>query len=347
MATALELVNRVRRQLRWPDTASFTSEEDRAVLDQVNAAVATIFEGWDWECDIRHDGVLRTMPSRTETALSFTTASTTVDWPNTDSGLAYTETMGALATNPIIQIVATDDTGFGDTSFRVTDVATALSGFFTITRATLAEAFPGTTDTSASATICANSYVLPSTVRKLLSVRSQEQSIRLEEAERFQFFDRYIQKPHETISDETELVIFGSIGTSTTGTALLADPIAAVTGPFALLYPTPDTTQVYHYSYLLRRAEFTATTDALSNVDRSLEDLVVRLAYARCVQNYVGDADAGTGIGIEQRVLGLARDLHANQGKDPNRRRVLGSNFAECGGVADFGRFPRNYGTGT
>lgn len=348
MATALELVNRVRRQLRWNDTASFTASEDKAVLDAVNAAVAVIFERWDWECDVRHDGVLFTMPEITSTGCSITTDTTTLTWGSgDDGGDTYAAASIENVTNPVVYAVLTDDTDYGDTAFRVSDLAVVTSGFFTVTEANLASRFPGATDSSAGVTLVANTYVLPSTVRKVMRVRHQERDVALLEAERFHLFDRAVQRPHDSTSDNPDVIVMGGIETSTTYTALLTDTSTAVTGPSVTLWPTPSSELLLNYSYLMKRAEMTATTDTLANADRSLEDLVVQLAYARCVQNYVGDADAGTGLAIEQRVLGLAKDLYANQTKDPNRRRVMSSNFDDCAGRVDFGRMPRNFGTGS
>jgi hypothetical protein len=113
-----------------------------------------------------------------------------------------------------------------------------------------------------------------------------------------------------------------------------------------VVYPTPDSAILLHYSYLIQRSDLAATTDIFTS-DRSIESLVVKLAFARCMQDAVGDFNPEAGMALEQRVMREAASLHMNQGRDPGRHRVLGSNFCETRGSIDFGRLPRNYGSGT
>lgn len=354
MATALQLVNRVRRELRQGDKQSFGDELSVAILDKVNSAISTIFEGWDWDCDIRHDGIIHTLAARTsETNLSLTVNDATVTWPSADDGAVVWEAVAndSKATNPIISLTVTSDSTFGDTAFRLGSIYYGTSGFYTVTTAELETEWPSSTTSTASGMLCANAYVMESTVRKILSVRSQERALRLEERGRCQDFDRYYQRPHETISDNTELVVVGGTATSTDGAngqgaSLVDPPIYAKTGLFVLLWPTPSSESILNFSYLRTHSEMTATTDQLANVDRFLEDMVVRLAFARVQQSDIGDADVAGGLAIEERVLRHLAMAHANQGRDPGRRRWLRSNFGGRDG-SDFGKWPRNFGSGS
>lgn len=348
MATALQLVNRVRRQLRWGDTASLARDDDKAILDAVNAAVAVIFETWDWECDLRHDGALITFPHTTYTGRDVTAS--TYSQISSSGSTEYTALADAEVKRASLRVVVTTDANLGDTALRVDYVW--YSTFSTTSNAVLDSV--GLTAATATAAVeyMANEYALPATVRKVLSVRHQESNVRLEETDQCQTFDRIVQRPHETISDNPELVVVGGMVRMTEDVGSTAGLPTPYTPEYQYglgfwVYPTPSTSMRLDYSYLVKHEDMAETTDTLANVDRVLEDFVVQLAYARCINNFVGDADPGAGLALEQRVMNMARVYHANQGKDPSRRRVIGSNFCEGFGSPDFGRFPRNFGTGT
>lgn len=344
MATALTLVNRVRRELKIGETTTFTDLVSKRVLDAVNDSVATIFGNWDWDCDIRHDGIQQCCPEINYAATGgITNGSATVTLPT-----ASPSPFATIETNRgVPRAVFTEDTAYGDTALRITTHASGIS-------VVLDKSWPGTTDASATVQVVTNQFMLPVTVRKVLSVRHQETQVRLEEANRSQAFDRIIQRPHETVDDQPELVLIGGQDRHlyNSGTSYSAAQIAAQTWTSMTVYPTPSTAILLHYSYVIAHAEMTATTDTLDYVDRSLESIVVKLAFARCMQdtavpvaNFGGIANAG--VALEQRALGEAQALHRNQSRDPGRHRVLGSNFSNSRAAVDFGRLPRNYGTGT
>jgi len=193
-----------------------------------------------------------------------------------------------------------------------------------------------------------NEYVLPVTVRKVLSIRHQESPLRLEEMNRSQVYDRIVQRPHETISDQPLIAIIGGKSRTlySTDSTYLEGQVNNQTWTSMLVYPTPDTSIVLHYSYMVARPDLTNVSDFLG-ADRSIETLLVKLAFARCMQDAVGDFNPEAGMALEQRVLREVSALHTSDQRDPGRHRVLGSNFCESSGGIDFGRLPRNYGTGT
>jgi hypothetical protein len=225
------------------------------------------------------------------------------------------------------------------------------TGFTDFEELTLAESFPGTTDASAAITICANEYVMPSTVRKVVSMRHQERCIRLEETNRNQVFDRLVTRPHDTTNDSPDIAMIGARATGTNDTSVAikvpTSTLTGATGLSVLLYPTPSESYIVNYSYLMQRSDFTATTDTLANVGRAIEALVVKLAFARVMQSAAGDFNPEAGMALEQRALREAVLLHQNQNRDPGRHRVLGSNFSEHNRGVDFGRLPRNFGSTT
>jgi hypothetical protein len=301
---------------------------------------------------VRHDGILRTSATRTLSGGTVTNNSATVLGSAADAGaLLDLFAITDQATNPVVKLIVTSDDNFGSTGFRVSSMTTGLLGFFTTTQWTLDALFPGATSATADLTICANEYVLGSTVRKVLSMRHQERDIRLEESGRSQVFDRFATQPLTTVSDDPEIVVIGGIATGTdyTGAAVAIPPSETLTGASGssvLIYPTPQSSLVLHYSYLIQRSDLTAIGSTFT-ADRSIETLLVKLAFARCMQDAVGDFNPEAGMALEQRILREAAALHMNQARDPGRHRILGSNFCARPGRVDFGRLPRNYGSGT
>ncbi len=343
MATALQLVNRVRRELRWGDTADFTDDLSKVVLDRLNDAQATIFETWDWDCDVRHDGELTTFAKVDDFDCIVTNGSTVITSVNAslsaDLLLAY-ERRAAL------RFVVTTDATQSDIAGRIAWGQNVVSGIWAYFAAS-AKWLGSTTSTTSAMDVFANQYGLPSTVRKVLSVTSQGQDVRLTEVGREQMYDRYVQRPHEEVSDDVSLVIIG--GTlAVTGLRTEGITIAPTEEVYnsILLYPTPSSAYRLNYSYLIQRSDLSAATDVF-RADRSLETALVKLAFARCMQDAVGDFNPEAGMALEQRVIRELAALHGNEMRDPGRHRVLGSNFCETSNKIDFGRLPRNYGTGT
>jgi len=343
VTTALQLVNRVRRELRWGDTADFTDDLSKVVLDRVNDAQATIFGTWDWDCDIRHDGVLTTWPEVNDFDCFVTNGSTVI--------LSYNASLSAdLLTaydrRAVLRFLVTSDATQSDIAGRIAwgqNIILSVTSYFAASAKWL-----GTTTSSESLMrIVANEYGLPSTVRKVLSVTSQGKELRLEEVGRSQIYDRAVQRPHDRVEDNPEIVAIGG-RSAITGLRSEGITIAPTEELYQtiLIYPTPSSAYQLNYSYLIQRSDLSAVTDTL-NADRSIETQLVKLAFARCMQDAVGDFNPEAGMALEQRVMRETAALHQNDKRDPGRHRVLGSNFRECSGGVSFGRLPRNYGTGT
>lgn len=343
MATALQLVNRVRRELRWGDTADFTDDLSKVVLDRVNDAQATIFETWDWDCDIRHDGVLTTVAKVSDFDCQVTAASTVIISVNASLSA---ELLTAYDRRAVLRFVVTTDSTQSDIAGRIAWGQNVTSGL-TAYMAASAKWIGSTTTTTSAMDIVANEYGLPSTVRKILSVTSQGEDVRLEEMNRSQIYDRAVQRPHDLIDDG---VICVAIGGKSAITGIRTEGITIAPTeelyPTILIYPTPSSAYQLNYSYLIQRSDLSATTDTFS-ADRSLETALVKLAFARCMQDAVGDFNPEAGMTLEQRALRELAALHSNEMRDLGRHRVLGSNFCETGAKIDFGRLPRNFGTGT
>lgn len=342
MTTALQLVNRVRRELRWGDTSSFAADLDKVILDRVNDAVATLFESWDWDCDIRHDGAILTAA-----AIDYTNTANLTNGSKPALPIAFADPLDDnLKRCGIPRMWAPGDAGFGNTSFRITSYAYAGATTLTIEAGPGISTWPGTTDITSTVKLFTPEYVLPPTVRKVIAARCQEHDLYLEQSNRPQVFERLIRRIHENICDTPEIMMIGGVQRSVydTGTSYASTLPYPVTGTIVLVWPAPSGEYVINYSYLLQRTDLAAITDTLTGCDRALEDLVVQLAFARSMQNLTGDFDPAAGVALEERVMRKAQRLHMNQSRDPGRHRTIGSNFGSTSSV-DFGKLPRNFGS--
>ena len=320
MATALTLVNRVRRQLRWGDTSAFDDDQSKVVLDRVNDATAAILSMWDWECDFR-TGTFNTLAMADTTNATVDTGSLIVTNATAslyNKLLAGSDSRGAAS---MLMVVQND-------SAYLPSLQTAFGVIFGYTTAGsvstlyLDNYFTGTTSVAATVRTLACEYSLPSTVREVLSVRNQNENNYLRDVSSESWVSDFTRRAHLTVSDRSICYAARRFAAPTVaaGTGLSSVPTVIYSPTTSVvIYPTPSTSYRIDYSYLISRAEMTATTDTLSGVPRSIEDLVVSLAFARCTQDAVGDANASDGLALEQRVLergevlsrqiGLRRDL--------------------------------------
>lgn len=320
MPTALQLVNRIRRKLRLPDTSDFAKSENLLLLDLVNEAINTVLELRDWDFDIRHDGHLTAVANSTGSGsgLSFGASGAT---------MTINESLPASASPFVARIIFTHDTNYGDTAYRVS--------VWNGTTVTVPDANPDISTTSPTYSIFANEYVLPDARRKILSVRHQESDIRVEEVDRTIRFDRFVQRPQESITDTPDLIYVGGRGLATKSNAADADNDGLLFMP----WPTPSLALDFDYSYLQRHDELTTTTDTLDNVDRYAVDLIVELAYGRSLQSDFGN-NKEEGIAIERKVIGQSKEFETNDNRMPNRRLPLRSHDRSAGRIQDFGQLP-------
>lgn len=320
MPTALQLVNRVRRKMRVPDTTDFAKSENLLLLDLVNEAKDMVLELRDWEFDIRHDGHLSTVANTTGSGSGLVHGASAAT-------MTINESFPTSANSFIARIVFTHDTSYGDTAYRVS--------LWDGTSVTVPDANSAISTTSPTYSIFANEYVLPSNVKKILSVRHQESDIRVEEIDRSVRFDRFVQRPQESITDTPDLIYVGGIGTATKSDAANPDTDGIIFMP----WPTPSLVLDFDYSYIERHDELTAVDSQLDNVDRYAVDLIVDLAYGRAQQSEFGN-NKEEGIAIERKVLGISKDFETNDGRMARRKLRLRSLDHVGSSGRDFGRLP-------
>lgn len=332
MSTALVLVNRWRRLHRESDVTAFATTDELTTvgLDLVNEAKRDILESRLWPFDIRHDGILQTRASQNGTQASVTNGVATFLL----TGFAST---ADLVGSFVSRIAITEDANYGNTAFRVVDAQVVASN----TSGTFEQTWPGTSFVvNADWRSFVYEYEAPSTVRALVSARHQEQPIAVHQIGPEIRFDELYPRPTDTRDDSPQWIAFGGELTQTITTG----GTAATPAMRILVYPTPDAGTTIHYSYAYRHPDLAAATDNLTGVDIAVEDLIVRLAYARSMFTAVGNEPA-LGAVLEREVFLRVEALHRGLRRDPYRRNILRSLDAVTPRLTGFGRLPRNVGS--
>ena len=268
MPTLIQMVNRVRRKARFQDAVTLTGDDmTPAIVDALNEGAREVLESHDWDFDMRHDGVLMTVASSTQSEnVSVTNGAVTGGF--TVSSFDIDD----YATDKVASIVVTSDGSFGDTTFRVPSVTThATTPAFTVETA-----WPGTSSAGVgTATIFAQQYLLPDTVRDVTEVRHQERTLHLQFVPREH---RFPTRPHQRISTSIETVYVGS---TITATYVTNSASAGSTGLGIMLDTVPSSVLRLDYSYRYRHPEMTLTTDTLVGVPDHIQDVIVDTAFAK------------------------------------------------------------------
>jgi hypothetical protein len=331
MATALELVNRLRRKHQLEAVTALGDDDSTVLLDHLNEAKRDLLEAYTWDFDLRTDGELITMP----------TLSATVGVSNgLTSANTASFTISSLVFYPAVaRMIVTSDATYGETAFKIESAVT--SG--PLVQMNLVSGWPGTTSASATASIVFDEYVLPSTVRAVTSVRHQERDLQLVETDRDVGMDAWAPRPHANQGSDPWLVFIGKRVAATYNTADSTTELAGISIKFD---PTPSTTSlVFSYSYVYRHPDLSASQD-LEGVDPPVEDAIVRLAEARTYMSGFGGGDVELGAAMETEVINRVAALKGNSRRDPARRYVIGPSLSSSGNpVYGFGRLPRNFGS--
>lgn len=329
MATALQLINRVRRLHRFGDASDLSDNLSVGLLDRVNNALETVFEERTWQFQIRTDGYIRTNQTYTGTAglaVTHNSAGFTIAPNPVDSA-----DQNPFADDRVMEIVADSDTNFGGTAFTVDRGLSnaGFTGFFD-------ENFPGTSG-APSFIVFVHKFLLPTTVRSVLSVKHQEQPVKLFFAEEFLDYDRVFPRPWD-FRDDPHFVIVGGWAKSSRDTPTNSG--ANVEGVKMIVHPVPDTEKVINYSYIFREPTLVSATDSTSIIPESILSIVVDLAYARSLQGGIGN-DPTTGFAMERRVLQDVVRKYAAQRADSYATNAVRSRDHVRPNRVEIGRLPR------
>jgi len=331
--TALQLVNRVRRMHRFPDTAALTDGLSKAILDQVNSAMQTVLEERTWNWQTRTDGYIRTNQTYSGSDLIMAAAGTTAvitanPWTSPEQS--------PFNDDRIAELVVTDDDDYSSTSFTCDsgDVSDSFAQVWPD------QAWPGATNTAGDYLIFSHKFILPSTVRAVLSVKHQETPVRVFFAEEFLDYDKVFPRPWDYRDDSPDFVVVGGFAKSSRDRDGDLSAGENVEGMKMLVHPVPSEEYVLNYSYIYRVAELSATTDDLGIVPESIANIIGDLAYARSLQVGIGN-DPTTGFAMERRVLADLSRRYAAQKADPVRRSQVPSLDDVNPSGGEVGRLPR------
>lgn len=308
--TALTMVNRLLRRHGFEDYVAFTAPETLLALDLVNQAVRDLLAQRDYPWNIRSDGVLRLYDTVSATSGASVSAGSTTLTITSATGSSTDYTGGSAAGELVARVQFTDSTLYGETEFRVIDLDIA-TGTMT---ATLAQAIPDAVSDGAYKFFF-NEYLLTDTVAKVLSVRHEEQPIRLMEVGPHAAFDELMPRPHD-IDGEPEVVMVGGLSTSTSVTGTTAAQRLRL-----MVWPIPDEDYLLKFSYKERVSELTTTTSTLVAPAEFVDDVIDR---AEALSNMTQRFNAPELAQVQFRNATMTAERKwVNSVLDPNRRHSL------------------------
>ena len=170
--TALNLANRVARRRRMCDMSSFTQIDELATLDALNKAIDEVLSARRWEFDLRH-AQFTTKALMTGVSCATSSNQTSVQC-TTSSAINDASIYG----NFITRINLKGSTGYPNTAMRYLygNTVSASTTFLGTMASTVGENISTTTGE-----LFWSEYLLPDTVRNLVSARYQEESLSLEQ----------------------------------------------------------------------------------------------------------------------------------------------------------------------
>lgn len=282
--TALQLVNRFLRKHRRPDVADFSSPEATHALDFINDAKEEVLDPLIWNFD-RREADLYTLPVVTLTSGLVTNGNTGVVGTISDSTFTPNGAFSA-------RIIVTSDATYPDTAFR----AEASLNVAALNTTVMEEAWLGTTNAStATATLFWPEYQFPklsngdSVVRELLSMRHQEEEIRLESVYKDRWLDGRVVRPHDDISADFPHYCYLTDVKDTSSDLVTPSNTWA---PGFGLWPVPEGRVALTYTYVQRRAPLSATTDTMDGVPEEVLNTITQIAFGRSMQSMFGNDPA-------------------------------------------------------
>ena len=302
--------------MRHDDVTAIAQLRDLATLDAVNRAMRDVLMGNVWEDDKRHTQIA--LKAR-KTGVSVTWNSGAVTGVINFSGAVESDVIGDF----IMRVVPLGSTQYGNTAIRAL-TATIPSSDFSLVLAP----FAFSEDISITAgELFYSEYMLPDTVRSVLTVTHQDQDLSLEQVgSTVEFSELY---PRQQIEyGEPKSVSVGGLDTPTYN----PDNAAPDPGLRMIVWPPPDDEYVLDVEYLYRHPELASATDTLEGVSDVVVDSIVDLATADMQQNYERNTTEGRALradGLDK----LDRVMKAH-GAQRAERAVIGNWDGSAGRAA-------------
>lgn len=318
--TALQLVNRVRRRRRLDDVASISKVEDLAALDSINNAMEEVLSSERWEFDLRRAQM--TLRGRLTGLVATNSPSVLSSFVLVRSaGLEIADLVGDYVT----RLVVTGSTDYSQTAFRINNSNPVLGS---VTAAVSCATEASETISSAAAEIFQAEYILPETVRDVVRVTYQQETLALEQIDPVVEFDEM----HPSPSLEYGAPQSVSVGGLDVGT-YLATGSADPAGLRMVVWPVPDDAYVLDYTYYYRHPELTTATSTLDGVPPNVVSKIVDIAATQMKTFYEKDYGA-LALGAEARRS--LQDMHRRSKGQSADRKIIGN--WEGGGSRHIGR---------
>ena len=316
--TALQLVNRVRRRMRHDDVTAISQLRDLATLDAVNRAMRDVLMGNVWEDDKRHTQI-QTKARVTDVTfsgsagLSSVGVTRTAVWEDEDVHGDF-----------ILRLVPTGTSAYANTAIRALTTS-PIFGTYTTIATTPFELVEATSSTAGEAFIA--EYMLPDTIRSVLTVTFQDEDLSLEQVGATTEFAELYPRQHIEYGPPKSVSVGGlDVPTYVTGSTA-PDP-----GLRMIVWPPPDDEYVLDIEYLYRHPDLATATDTLEGVSDVVVDSIVDLATADMQQNYERNTTEGRALradGLEK--LDRVKKAHGAQKAE---RAVIGNWDGSAGRAA-------------
>ena len=308
-ATALQLVNRVRRRRRLDDVASISKVEDLAALDSINNAMEEVLSSDRWEFDLRRAQM--TLRGRLTGCVATNSPSVLSSFVIVRSdGLEIADLVGDYVT----RLLVTGSTEYSQTAFRINYSAAILGG---VSAAVSCATDADETISAAEAEIFQAEYILPDTVRDIVRVTYQQETLALEQIDPVVEFDELYPSPSIEYGPPQSVSVGGlDVGTYlSTGSA---DDAALR----MVVWPVPDDSYVLDYTYYYRHPELTTATDTLDGVPPNIVAKIVDLAATQMKTFYEKDYGALALSAETRRSIG---EMHRRSKGQSADRKIIGN----------------------
>jgi hypothetical protein len=290
--TFLDMVNGVLQKLREQEIASFTNGNlEEVVKGLLNESMHEILEDYSWSFLIREDAQAF-FPARY--------IGTTLDVTNGISSGAFndaTTTSADWRERRRSKLIVTEDTTFPNHSYVISAISADVTQ-----PVTLESIYRGDTIVGADFTLYSHEMALPETVRQVLSVRNENEPMRLVFVEKQISFDTLVPRVTDQFRDRPDVVYVGGIMQST-----VQGTDAANFGTGLMVWPPPSSDIVLKYSYVYRYEDMATETDVLLGVPKSVVRMIEWTAFQKSLMGNVED-DAARG-----RALRIENDLRISR----------------------------------
>jgi hypothetical protein len=148
--------------------------------------------------------------------------------------------------------------------------------------------WPGSSTSAAVVNLFFAEYILPATVRSIVSVKHEEKELNLRKIDAGATFDEVIPRPYDRFDDPTTVAVGGLDIPTYEYTGGPPEP-----GLRMIVWPAPKEPVILRYSYYYEHPRLVNATDALVGVPASIVEDIVRIARADAMSSLERDVVEG------------------------------------------------------